>query len=479
MVRVAVAYENFLGGQVSAVPPNDLNENQLALAENVFVTDRDFPGMIVKRKGRSVFFDDSVGTSPTKVHSFLKADETEHLIFLREDDPVTEYQLRERTGAATSTLLKSYTTTQEDRASIITFQTDFAIVHLKGELPDKYDGSGGAGGVTTINAPAGSTTGIIEGHKGRLFTPNASPANKLQFSAVNNESDWTTADDAGSLFARTPRITGLMSIGEAGLIVTGEFETTLLTGSGPSSFSQLELSNKVGCKDFRTMVSFGNFGLFLSDLGVVAVSAEGMDIISLAVDDEIRGMSDAVKRDSIAFKDDEFYVLCYDPSGGGGTDRAIIFDTRFGVWTKATNFQLSDGTEQRNGDVIVASSVLNGKLFKLNDGTTDDGIDITMTVDTMEWDFGRWFARKNLRASYVLADPPGSSFTVTVQPREDGANLGSSTSFDVDDEEKFLAFGGDVVGRAIQLRLTNSGTTDVIRIRSIIGIAEMYPAGEI
>ena len=471
MALQAAAYENFVGGMVSSVPVNELNANQLALCRNALVTDRNKPGILKKRLGYSEHWNEPLRTVRTKaIHNYVRSDGTEFLVFESNDD------IRYRASASTSTNIVSYGSIGTN-VTLLTSSTDFLMIKAEDNGLHKWDGTV-LTSVSGVNADA--TTGMLALHNGRLWTPGAGssgPANRLYFSAVNDEDDWDTQDNAGSIDMNMSKITGIMPVGRAGLVVCDEFQTILIEGTGFQSYQQTELSTEVGCKSYQTMVSFGTFGCFLSRKGVVAVSDAGLEIVSLAVDDIIDGWTEAQFTSAAAFKDEEKYVLLYDSDEDGERDSALVFDTRLAVWVQYTNYPFSSGTRAVDNTVYVADDT-KGTIYQLNDGTTDNGTDITMTVRTKGWDFGRWFARKTLRRVYFQADAPGSSYNVTVQAIIDGANVGAPQTFDVNDGESSLSLANTGVGNVLQLELTNSGTADVIEIISLLFLADMKPAGE-
>lgn len=466
MALLAVGYENFLGGVVSSIPVNELNDNQLAKCDNAVVTERAKPGILKKRLGYSLNFNQSLTNKIKHTHEFLKNDGTSILLFAEGNN------VRKRDSATTSTILD----TQDGAGdiTIITSHTDFAMWAVASGSVKRYDGTT----VSTASAPAGTTTAVIETHKGRIWTPDGTTKNKLYFSAIANEADWTSVDNAGNIILRMPKIVGIRSIGESGMVCCDEFATILLVGDGAQSFSQVELSNRYGCKSFKSMVNFGNFMLMLGDVGVVGVSSAGMELLSLPVDDVITAMSDTTKKNSRAFRFEDWYVLCYDDNGDGQNDAALMFDTKFGVWARLTNQPFSSGTARADGTTVVGSDAANGKLYQWWNGTTDDGAAITMTVETKGWDFGRWFSRKQIRQGYFQTNATGA-FNLTTRPIVDGSVAGSDQTINVNSRETSQMFPDSAWGRVIQLRLTNAGSTDNIELRSMVALSELAPAGEL
>lgn len=471
MPEVAEAYGDFFGGQLSSVPSNELNSNQLSLCRNAYVSRRDNPGILTKRKGYSLHWDESGTYSAViAIHNFLQADGTEELLFAVEDGGNTE--IRKRTGATSSTLLHTFTGTGLV-VTIFTSSTDFAIFAAEDNAYQRYDGTV----VTTLNAPTDMDTGIAVRHDGRIWGSDKVLPNKIHFSAVSNEDDFTTLDNSGFLTMKFPSITAMIGIGTAGLIVCGENETILIEGTGFQTYRQTELSMIIGCKSNKSMVSFGNFALFMSHEGVMSISDAGMEKISLGVEDIVDGLTDQQLRDTVAFRHKEFYILLFDSTGDNVNDSAIVFDTRFGPWVEFTNHPFTEGTIDRGQDTFVAGNGV-GKIYKYDDGTTDDGTDIAMSIITRGMDYGRFFSRKVPRRIWFQSNKPGSTTNITVTPRIDGVD-GSPLTYDINRGEGNISLPTIDVGQVLQLKIENSGTNDVVELRSLVLLAIDRPAGEL
>lgn len=471
MALVAGSYENFMGGQVSSVPVNELNPGQVALAENCYLSLRDKPGIAVKRKGYSKHWDESgTYTGPVKaIHNYLKNDGTEQLLFIVESGGNTE--VRRRTGATTSALVHSFTGTGK-RVSLFTSSTDFAILACEDNAAQKWDGTT----ASTINEPAAAQDGIMVLHDGRLWTRDATTLNKLHFSAVSDEDDFTTQDNAGDIQAKMPKIAAMATMGRAGLLVADEHALNVIEGDNFQTYRITEISNQVGCKSRASMVSFGNFVLFVSHDGVVAVSESGMEKISLPVEDIIDAWDETTLTNTKGYRFKEFYILTYDSNASGTNDKSIVFDTRFGIWVTHTNTIFSGGTTTNDQVTYVASDV-DGQIYKWDDTQQDDGTDIEMTVTTKGWDFGRFFARKTLRRGYFQSNKPGVTTDLRVQPVVDGVDVGVEQNYDLNFGEGDLSFVDSGAGNVIQLRMYNCVASSV-ELRSVVMLCDMKPAAE-
>src|SRR3990167_3315863 len=143
MPSIATAYENFMGGQVSSIPINELNDNMLALCENAIVTDRAKPGVLKKRKGYASYYNESLTNKIKHVHEYLLNSGTSQILFAEGNN------VRKRDSSSTSTILDTQAGAGD--ITIITSQTDFAMWAVSGGTVKRYDGTT----VSSANAPAG------------------------------------------------------------------------------------------------------------------------------------------------------------------------------------------------------------------------------------------------------------------------------------------------------------------------------------
>lgn len=210
------------------------------------------------------------------------------------------------------------------------------------------------------------------------------------------------------------------------------------------------------------------------------VSAEGMQNVSLPLDDIIDGFTETQKTTSTAFRHEEYYILCYDSDADGDNDSALIYDTRFNSWVIASNFKFEDGTVKQDGTTLTIDSILTTpKIYNFWDGSLDDdGTAISMDVETKGWDFSRFFSRKHLRQAYYQTNKVGA-FNLVTQAKVDGTLTGATQNISMNAGEFSHSFETSVIGDVIQLRFTNSGSTDKIELRSILALAEMFPAGDL
>jgi hypothetical protein len=464
-------YEDFLGGMVSSVKANELNRSQLALAQNVICTLRTKMGQCSKRLGRTAHYTGGAtsGTGIVNIHNFIKHDGTEQLLYAYDNG--TDIQIRQRTGASASTLVYTGSGLTGKETSIYTAPTDFCIIAIGSGTYQKYDGSTTA----TINPPATMTTGVSVEHQGRLWGTDITTKNKLWYSAIMDEDDWTTANNAGSFLMRMPNITGIVSCGDAGLIVCSEYQTAVIDGNGVNSYIQRSLSTKWGCKSYKSMVSFGNYCLFLAHDDVLLANSSSIEKVGGAVRDKIDSMTEAAKLGAKAFGWEEFYILCYDSDADGTVDTALVYDTRYKDWQIWTNHSIVAGTRSKDSTYYVAIQGTDN-LDKYWDSYGDRGSGIAVSVTSRGYDWGRFFSRKTARKLYIESATPGSSVNVAVQIIADGSNVGSTENYDLSSKEGSVTCTASGTGNILQFNVSNTSTDGPIDLTSFLFLANEMPA---
>jgi len=469
---VVTGADNFAGGLVSSIPAHELNDNMLSACENFQVNRRGKIGMLVKRRGYSDHWDESATyTGIAAIHNFEDSGGTDHLLMLADDG--VDMLLLKRSGAASSTTLHTFSGATGKDGHIFTASTDYAIIAVDGEDHKRYDGST----VSSINAPSGATKVISADHRGRVWVLKGK--SNLQHSAIDDEDDFTSTDNAGNLRARTSKVTGIVSIGEAGMFITGFATTILMTGDNFFSFGQLELSTEVGCMSFKSMVSFGSMAMWLSKEGVVQATGNGLQIVSGGVDGIIDSMTRAAMKGASGFKHDDEYILCYDSDDDGVNDRAIAYDTRIGAWREIEPTPFIGGTEVTDRSTYVASQD-DGKVWKWDNGKTDDGVTISATAETKDFDFGQYMVDKRPMLSYFNFEKQGSGATLTTQLKVDRTDVGSTGTIDLTKEgfadTVFFSDAGE--GKLVRLKFTNTSATDVVEVNSFMIMADLSPPGD-
>ncbi len=135
----------------------------------------------------------------------------------------------------------------------------------------------------------------------------------------------------------------------AGLLVTTKGAPVIVTGSSPAAMSAVRIDDNRACVSKRSMVDMGEFAIYASPDGLVAVSSAGAQLITKGVFSEDEWQ--ALNPSSIhAYRVGATYVAFYD----NGTTGSFVFSPERGV-TFSSEYA-HGGYYDRRADVLYLSA---------------------------------------------------------------------------------------------------------------------------
>lgn len=142
-------------------------------------------------------------------------------------------------------------------------------------------------------------TNLVE-LNGRFY---GSVGNKIYFSALGNPDSWYVSD----YFVIRGRVIGLSTV-PAGLLVLGQFSTSLLYGTDPMNFRLKVISDSYGCLGRESIAHIGDSVIWLSNKQIVMSNGyQILDVTAKKVD-RIRGLVPTG-----AAVENETYYMSYKP----------------------------------------------------------------------------------------------------------------------------------------------------------------------
>lgn len=284
--------------------------------------------------------------------------------------------------------------------------------------------SGGAFSNLVGTPPANAK--YIQSHKNRVFiahhTIGGSPEyrSRLSFCVLGDAEDWTTitgaSTDAGFIDVGKDDgdvITGIVSLGSV-LVVFKNNSTWMLQGSGPENFTVRPISQVVGCIASKSIVKCDQFALFLSELGVYTVTANGNGVVlnSYNIQPTIDAYTRTERVAAVAGRlKKQFWITFL----SGVTYTTYVLDYVYGSWTRYTNLQQTQYLTRRDGtffwrgggtfsDVDIIQGDI-GAYDELKDAFAGvaTAVPIVWEFYTKDFDFGDWVARKQPYDFFVQA----------------------------------------------------------------------------
>ena len=251
-------------------------------------------------------------------------------------------------------------------------------------------------GVTSLgsSAPKGLAVAV---YKNRLFIANGAV---LYFSALGNQYDWTSANDAGylgNLNDSSANITALYGY-EDYLVIHTENSVTLLCGSSPADFALRKISDK-GSLSPRGVTTFNNSHLYFNN-GVYPLEFGPLqqimlgDELSIKIHPEFLKLDNSRLNEITAFeyrsKRQLWFYLPYAETQGLTT--AWIYDLINKAWFKRVGIPVNCASVI-NGNIYTGG--LDGSVYLEDSGNTFSGSPINSYWYTPFMNFNAPFYKKS------------------------------------------------------------------------------------
>jgi hypothetical protein len=355
-------------------------------------------------------------------------------------------------GAAWQTVQGSLTSA---RAKFIDFTTGTSKFTIMSNGTDRYfyDGS------SVASIAAFPATKIMTSHKGRIY---AMLNRELKFSALNLVTDWTTVNDAGSISITNAKSDGvaITEYADHVVVLTGN-SMHELHGSGPSSYTLIDISGDDGCSADRTLIESSGILYWLDGSEFKAYSGGMPVVISQKVQYYLKGIPSAYKYKCCCGKLGKYIYLSI-PYGASATECNLLleYDTELQQWyPHSGNFV----------DFITIGEKLygldsTGKIWDMDNGTTDAGTAITWYKESGAYVRQSLRFKKSLQELHILFDQPvGSTFTISTSSTVDAADFTLRQTFTASASEQNIKANIDpfVLGNVDFYRLRLAGTGPV------------------
>lgn len=318
-----------------------------------------------------------------------------------------------------------------------------------------WDGTSTALVLGDANTP---NTNIFTVHKGRIY---AARDNDIMFCALNKTTDWTTAQDAGTIDITRAKgeITGLYEYNDKVIAFT-EFSMHELFGTGPANYDLIDVEGEIGCISDRSLVKANRRLYWLWYDGVYEYSGSSPIKISDPVDDYIKSINLTYKTKCVSGSIGDFFYLSI-PYGASANQNNIIlkYDTRIKKWYVETGAYTDFVTI---GNVLYGVDTA-GKLWNMRDETmtTDAGTAIPWSLITKPYNENAIQQKKVITDLYLVADVSTGSTSFTVSYSTNPTNNDSTTFSTLES----LSGSSNIQNERIQIPVTALQNVDTYRLK--------------
>ena len=260
----------------------------------------------------------------------------------------------------------------------------------------------------------------------RVYTAGvAGDEDVIFYCAFQNALDWTSPQNSGAVQFYTANggpITGLYAYaGQVWAFKRDSYCVIFHTGDARVTHRLVEGSNNIGCVSYKTIKEVGDYLFWLGE-SEVYVAAGGQ---ARSIGHPIRKFLDNINKSAVenacAFVDGERYYLCIPTGNNTQPDTCLVYDIGFERWLPySVNLPgIRFGAYLNN---VAYAGDSSGQTWRMNNGTTDGGNQITWSVQSRPFDDGMKEAEKELWEMHLQGlFPFGTTLTVEVAPDDIGS----------------------------------------------------------
>ena len=464
--RLVWAVQGFDGGLVTNYPKHALRGDQSPDAENFDPSQR---YMIKKRYGTSNFSGDKgapTGTLIRGIYAFTFNNGTTRFL-AKEGTAIHDIQ-----AGDWATTLTGLTVADGDEMYACMLNNLIIVTNSGLDAPVTATDTG------NFSALGGSPPTAIYNcvHRRKVWLANTSAdPSSLYYSATDNQADWTTSNDAGSLSVSKGDgyvINGLESDGDVLYIskmAPGGYEGAIyaLFGNIPSEYEIRRIA-WFGAVSQRAMCRLSKFVAVATPRGVYGLSGIHLVHLSDAVDKTILDLTDAQRaKIACAGYKDQLHVAY--PASGSTNTKTMVVDLKTSRWSRyaygASNIVAGSYCVHPNGNLYGAATGTTIRVVRHDDSATQ--ADIGSTAVAMYWktpdvDFGKWFADKHDSDFALHTLTSQTTLTWTLTHDIDGVDSGDSVTFvpaSASPVKKFWGQKSEKHGRFWQWKIAESSSS--------------------
>jgi|GEM_PF-2444712 len=305
------------------------------------------------------------------------------------------------TGAFLTTMSNLVSSTEAAFDELVTGTARYAIM-MNSSQRMYWDG-GVATTALTISDTNLPYTKIFTVHKGRVY---AVSNNSLHFSALNDLTDWTTIDDAGSItLSNMYGFASAICAYNDSVIIFSDGSMQELRGSGPANYELIEISKDIGCVNFKSVCEAQGLLFWVDYSGVYVFDGSVPVLISQKVQKWIDGIND-FSLCCMGYKDDKIYIGI--PYKSTANNMVLVYNITKGIWDAP-----QDGNFNRlvniNG-LLYGTHSTTGVIWNMESTArtgNDNSTAIPWSFETKAYNDNEIEGKKTLRDMYIVHD--GSS----------------------------------------------------------------------
>ena len=460
------------GGLVTSIPAHKLRAHQTPGGQNF---DPTYTGSVRKRLGYAKFTAAALGSPTGTFVSGLHAGVLGTTNYVVAANGTALYDI---TAGNWSTAITGATITVDTPVRMRIFNDKFLICNVGGG-PYTWAGTGAVAALA--GSPPANAQGV-EIHRSRVWMWKGTDS-VMYWSALSNEADWTTTDNAGNFVVNKGDgyvLNGMISGGDFAIISKRSPSTTgtegalyILYGSSPFDYVVRKIAT-VGAYSQEAMVAYDDWVAVATPRGIYGIQGKKKFKLS----DPIQPTYDDIpsKGTICAGRYKNTLRFAY-PASGTANNRELVLDVERGVWGYNTGKTIRIYANHPNGNLQSGTSGTSILVWTEDSGTNDDGAAINFYWETPDMYFDVLEAAKRLNSFHVHAKNTGS-YTLAVEHYIEGTAQSYGDTMAVATEgpvKKFVMF--NKIGNKHRMRITNNAADQAIEIYDLEAYARVFEPG--
>lgn len=327
------------------------------------------------------------------------------------------------------------------------------VVAAEGLTPRISSDASGFGTFSDANAPTLAKYAAVWKSKMWLAGHSTTPQ-KIWFSASNDPTDYTTANNAGSITVESGDgdvINGLLAMQNV-LYVFKRKVVYGIFGSSPFDFEVIRL-REVGLSSEYGYAAGDGIAFFVSDDGIYSLSGGNVGIVTIpkAYQDFV-DLTDKTKI-ALGVSGAKLFITDY----SNASPYSLVLDYKRGVWSKYPTQPFTPYAKSRDSKIYAVTNASTMQVWQLDTGS---GGSIDCKWTTPDMDFEDPSAVKVLQQYQAHMKPDTATTTLTVRHYLNGASTGSDNTLTfgtVGSHDVQRVHGQTLKGRFLRLRFSWTG----------------------
>lgn len=378
-----------------------------------------------------------------------------------------------------NTAITGLTVTVDTAVDLVMFNDKFIIANQGGG--PFYTTDGVAASALAGSPPANSRYSMV--YRNRVFlAPGTNSV--VTHSALLDEGDYTTVDNAGSLTFNKGdgMVVNGMCAGQDFSLISKispssngkEGKLYILYGSSPFDWTVRKIAD-VGALNHKAMIAYDNFIAIATHRGIYAVQGRYPFKLSDSIDPDWASIPNKGTITAGRYMTKLYFSY---PASGTANNREFVIDVEHGRWARNSGKTPRNYAIHPDGRLLFGTSGTSLLVWEAENGVNDDGSAINFYYETPDMFFDTMWSPSQLKMAYVHAKTTPSA-TITVTHYVDGTADSYSDTMAVATEGpvKKLKHFIETRGTMHRLRLTDSSTNGQTEIYSIKAVARAFPDG--